>query len=236
MAFNCSMQKKIESFKKNESAEGCKFYDEFIEPRAREILEAYDMNDAQGSGDAWMVLNNGDVLDIDREDYSGFISFNDGGVRKQWFAAMFSISGQGVGDEKEDKYYDSLWNSCVGDYEEYCKKNGVACDTDSEDFYDYEAEWFSVEYCDIFADAEIWLYSGDKGSFGDRGTYTLHCRINRSFNHNGIDPEDDLDVFMKLDASQLIQENADKFFAAVEDALANYTFSKGYKEIEVMAD
>ena len=123
------------------------------------------MNDAQGSGDAWMVLNDGDVLAIDREDYSGFISFNDGGVRKQWFAAMFSISGQGVGDEKEDKYYDFLWNSCVSDYEKYCKKNGVACDTDSEDFYDYEVEWFSDEYCDIFADAEIWLYSGDKGSF-----------------------------------------------------------------------
>lgn len=225
-----------ESLKKCESAEGHNFYDEFIEPRAREILEAYDMNDAQGSGDAWMVLNNGDVLDIDREDYSGFISYNDGGVRKQWFASMFSINGQGVGDEKEDKYYDFLWHSCVGDYEEYCKKNGVTCDTDSEDFYDYEAEWFSDEYCDIFADAEIWLYSGDKGSFGDRGTYTLHCRINRSFNHNGINPEDDLDVSMKLDASQLTQENADKFFAAVEDALANYTFSQGYKEIEVKAD
>lgn len=225
----------FESYKKSESAASCSFYDEFIAERAREILEAYDVNDAQG-GDAWNVLNNGDVLDIDREDSSGFISYNDGGVRKQWFASMFSIGGQGVGDEKADKYYDSLWQRCADDYEAYCKEKGITCNTDSEDFYDYEDEWFSDEYCDIFADAEIWLYSGDRGSFGDRGTYTLHCRINRSFNHNGLDPEDDLDVFMKLDASQLTKENADKFFAAVEGALANYTFSKGYKEIEVKAD
>ena len=85
MTYKCSMQKKKESLsKKSESAAGRSFYDEFIADRAREILEEYDVNEAQGGMcDYWYNIGDG-VEDIERDDRSGFFSYNDGGVQKTW--------------------------------------------------------------------------------------------------------------------------------------------------------
>lgn len=41
---------------------------------------------------------------------------------------------------------------------------------------------------------------------------------------------------MDLTSEQFTKENADKFFAAVEEAFANYSFDNGDKKIEVKAD
>lgn len=232
MAFKCSMQKKIESFKKNESAEGRKFYDEFIEPRAREILESYDVNEACGSMcDYWYNIGDG-VEDMERDSRDGFISFNDGGVEKTWMTTPFMLAGGGYLDKKLEPEYDRLRADCEADYKEECEKNGVECDFSSEEYYEFEDRW-SEEGLEIFAYAKIMLYS--RSDYNDE--YTLLARVCRSFDYTyGRNPEDDLYIEMNLSSAQFTKENADKFFAAVEESFANYTFDDGYKEITVDAD
>ena len=225
----CSMQKKIESFKKNESAAGRSFYDEFIADRAREILEEYDVNEAQGGMcDYWYNIGDG-VEDMERDNRSGFFSYNDGGVQKTWMTTPFMLAGGGYLDPKTEPEYDRLRKNCEDDYREECEKNGVECDFSSEEYYEFEDTW-SSEGLEIFAYAEIMLYSRNS----DRDEYTLIARISRSFDYTyGRNPQDDLNIEMDLTSEQFTKENADKFFAAVEEAFANYSFSQGDKEINV---
>lgn len=212
------------------SSAGAKFYDSCIKEGATEILENYDVNQSCGGMcDAWYELGDG-VEDIERDDYSGYISHNDGGVRKSWFTTSYNIVGQGYADDKIDKDYDYLQEQCEDAYKEQCEKEGVDCDLESSEFQDrFELEWWS-EGCDIFAYAEIWLYD-----FGRE--HTLHGRISRSFDYTyGRDPEDDLDVVMELTEEQMTQANADKFLAEVKKQFETYSFKDGYKEINLEAE
>ena len=236
MTYKCSMQKKIESFKKNgskkqESAAGRSLYDEFIAERAREILESYDVNAAQGGMcDYWYNIGDG-VEDMERASRDGFISLNDGGVQKTWMTTPFMLAGGGYLDPKTKPEYDRLRKNCEDDYREECEKNGVECDFSSEEYYEFEDTW-SQEGLEIFVYAEIMLYSGSD----HRNEYTLIARISRSFDYTyGRNPQDDLNIEMDLTSEQFTKENADKFFEVVEDAFANYSFDDGDKEVEVKA-
>ena len=227
------MKIRVHEHKKQESAAGRSFYDEFIADRAREILENYDVNKSCGAMcDSWYELGDG-VEDIERDDRDGFWSFNDGGVQKTWMTTSYSLVGQGYEDEKIAKDYDYLQEQCEDAYKEQCEKDGVECDFESSDFQDhFETRWWE-EGCDIFAYAEIMLYSRESRN----NRYTLHGRISRSFDYTyGRNPEDDLDVVMELTEEQMTQANADKFLSAVEEAFANYSFKDGYKEINVEAE
>lgn len=209
---------------------GAKFYDSFIKDGATEILENYNVNQSCGNMcDAWYELGDG-VEDMERDDYSGYISHNDGGVKKTWMTTSYNIVGQGYADDKIDKDYDYLQEQCEDAYKEQCEKEGVECDLESSEFQDdFEPRWWD-EGCEIFAYAEIWLYN-----FVNE--HTLHGRISRSFDYTyGRDPEDDLDVVMELTEEQMTQANADKFLAEVKKQFETYSFKDGYKEINVEAE
>lgn len=230
----CSMLKKMESLKAHESSrsDGAKFYDNFVESRAREILEDYDVNDAQG-GDAWYGIGNG-VEDMERDHRDGFISYNDGGLEKTWTTTSWNIVGQGCQDAKIEKDYDYLQEQCEDVYRDYCEKNGMDCDLQSEDFYEFEADWWQ-EGSDIFAQVEVMLYSRD----AYKGRYKLYGRVSRNFDYTygrGNYDEDDLSVEMELTAEQLTEANATKFLDEFEKQLKSYTFKDGKKTINVEAE
>ena len=227
----CSMQKKIESLsKKNESNAGRNFFDKFISERAHDIIEEYNVNEACGGMcDAWNEIGDG-VEAVERDDRSGYFSYNDGGWQKTWMTTPFYLAGQGYLDYRSEPEYDRLQDMCEDDYKEHCEKEGIECDLQSDDFYDFENQWWS-EGCEIFAYAEIFLYSRDSSE----GRYILYGRVSRSFDYTyGRNPKDDLEVSMEFTSSdQLTEENANKFLDAVEEAFANYGFHEGKKEIEV---
>lgn len=227
----CSMQKKIESLsKKNESVVGRDFFDTFISERAHDILEEYNVNEACGGMcDAWYEIGDG-VEAVERDDRSGYFSYNDGGWKKAWMTTPFNLAGQGYLDYRSEPEYDRLQDMCEDDYKEHCEKEGIECDLRSDDFYDFENQWWS-EGCEIFAYAEIFLYSRDSSE----GRYILYGRVSRSFDYTyGRNPKDDLEVSMEFTSSdQLTEENANKFLDAVKTAFAEYSFKDGYKEISV---
>lgn len=229
----CSMLKKMESLKAESShSDGAKFYDSFVESRAREILEDYDVNDAQG-GDAWYELSGG-VEEIERDHRDGFISYNDGGLEKTWTTTSWNIVDQGYQDEKIAKDYDYLQEQCDDAYLDYCEKNDMDCDLQSEDFYEFEEDWWQ-EGSDIFAQVEVMLYSRD----ADKGKYKLYGRVSRNFDYTyGREKynEDDLSVEMELTAEQLTKVNATKFLDEFEKQLKSYTFKDGKKTINVEAN
>lgn len=228
-----AMNIKVHESRKNESSEGRSFYDKYINDRAHDIIAAYDVNEACGAMcDAWYELGDGAEA-VERDDRSGYISYNDGGWQKTWTTTSWRLTGQGYTDKKIDADYEYLQEQCEDDYKEQCDKDDVECDLQSDDFYDFEERWWD-DGCDIFAYAEIVLIS--RGSY--KGEYTLHGRISRSFDYTyGRDPDDDLDVVMEFNSpEQLTEANANKFFEAVESAFGSYRFADGFKEINIQAE
>lgn len=227
----CSMQKKIESFKKNESAPvvAGEFYSKFIEPHARDILEAYDMNDTQG-GDGWEA-HDVEVLYNTYSDGSPRDSFK-AGLQKDFVSNLGYMDSTGYGYNGSmaieiDKAADVASDT-------YCMDNGLAnAPEDGDDNYDEYADFINDALHDItiFGTAAIEMYERSL-----RGVaYTLSASIGREYD-GGDTIGDYLSVQMDLDYDQLTQENADKFIKAVEDAFASYSFSHGDNRINVKAD
>ena len=228
----CSMQKKIESLSKKQESAGTSFYDEFIADRAREILEAYDMNDTQGvpgSGEGWDAH---DVKEV-KNTYSDGTPRDDfnAGVEKEFIGYLGYFHGTGYYDNalgaEIDKEFDEASNA-------YLEANSLSVapedGTDEyEDYMDAIDEWLGETY--LVGEASIlFVTRGWRNS-----DYSLHASIFRHYDAGSV-IDGELRVTMNLSSDQLTQENADKFIKAVEEAFASYSFSQGDKDIEVKAD
>lgn len=227
--FKCSMQKKKESLsKKSESAPvvAGEFYSKFIEPCAREILEAYDMNDTQG-GDGWEA-HDVEVLNNTYSDGSPRDSFK-AGLQKDFVGNLGFFESSGFHDSQ--LYYEIEKAIDAADMA-YASDHGEVPERDSEGYDDYTEYVF-----DFLRDMNLWGVAAiEMYERSLRGVaYTLSASIGREYD-GGDTIGNYLSVKMDLDYGQLTKENADKFIKAVEDAFANYSFNQGDKEINVKAD
>lgn len=200
-----------------------KFYEEEIAPGAEELIRDYDVNKACGAMcDAWTETSD-EAETVEGSDETV------GAFERTWLSNPYCIEGQGYGDPKVDKEFESLESQCEADYKDKCEKDGVECDFDSDDFQEFEHRWWED-------DMTVYAYANIGFDRNYNGTYTLIGKLSRSFDYNyGQNPEDELVVAMELTPDQFTSENAERFLNSCKEEFENYSFTDGYKKVDVPA-
>ena len=208
------------------------FWESLIQPKAHDLLEAYEMNDTQGvpgTGEGWEGDYIEDIPNIYLSDGSPRDDFN-AGMQKTFFADLFYFysTGYGRSDKAIDKAVDAYEDQAVAAYE---KEHGKVPDREDADYEDL------LDMIDSYLqEVHLWgIASIEMKSRSLRGiNYTLSATIDRSID-GGEAIDEGLEVEMNLTLDQLTEANARKFLTVVEHKLMSYSFSDGDESLKVNA-
>lgn len=219
-------QYKMKKLHESSTSVFAQFFDKYIDQQAKELINAYDINEAQGRHcDAW--IDSGEAVNGERDDRDGFWSYNDGTVRRIWQSTIYEVEMSGCADEKISKEWEWFEKSCKEDYERECDRKGIEPDFSSEEYHEYEEMYFLDGDSTIYAEVEVFLNSYN-------GEYELVAHIDRCFeSYYGRNFKHEFEMSMPITEDNLNEQAAQKFLREFAKWLFQYKFSMGKKDVVV---